>query len=131
MSGKGHAVAVLVESNGGEIPLIRDPKKRPPLYWKLPGGRGEAGEEAEAVALRELEEETGIVLPKGAVSLVLEQDRENHIFSLFRAKVPSLSKLKAVGNEGEEICTFGLDQLLVMRDFFPNHRKALQEARLL
>jgi 8-oxo-dGTP pyrophosphatase MutT (NUDIX family) len=40
--------------------------------WALPGGRREPGESAEAAALRELAEETGLHLPAGAVLGVLD-----------------------------------------------------------
>ena len=45
---------------GSEVLLIR--RAKPPLQgaWSLPGGRIEWGERAEAAALRELAEETGV-----------------------------------------------------------------------
>ena len=47
-------------ANGLEVLLIR--RGKPPRLgeWSLPGGRIEWGERAEAAALRELEEETGV-----------------------------------------------------------------------
>ena len=47
-------------SSGVEVLLIR--RGTPPLLgeWSLPGGRIEWGEGAEAAALRELQEETGV-----------------------------------------------------------------------
>jgi ADP-ribose pyrophosphatase YjhB (NUDIX family) len=45
---------------GGDVLLVR--RTKPPLdgQWSLPGGRIEFGETAEAAALRELREETGV-----------------------------------------------------------------------
>ena len=42
-----HAAAVLIISPDG-IPVVRDPKKPIPRYWKLPGGRSEGKETPDA-----------------------------------------------------------------------------------
>src|SRR5690348_1108030 len=90
------AVAVLLTAPDG-IPLIRDPKKPPPVFWKAPGGRSMPGETAEAAAVREVKEETGIAITEGDLVRVKEEDRGSHVLVLFRAAPPSLFGLKALG----------------------------------
>src|SRR3954454_19423351 len=52
--------AVLVRRLAGEwVFAAINPQGRPETLWALPKGIGEAGESAEAAALREVEEETG------------------------------------------------------------------------
>ena len=123
---KDHAVAVLLITPEG-VPLIRDPKKPAPVYWKLPGGRGGAQERAAAAAVRELEEEIGLRLEEGALTLVLDEDRGSHVFSLFRANSSLLPPLKTRGDEGEEIKMFAPAEILKMKDFFPPHRKIAEK----
>ncbi len=118
-----YAVAVLIISPEG-IPLIRDPKKPMPIFWKVPGGRSNSNESAKAAVLREVKEETGIKLSEKDLSLVYKEDRESHVLALFSAEIDSLAGLKKQGNEGEEIKVFSPKQVLGLRDFFPNHRKA-------
>ncbi len=91
----GNAVAVLIITPEG-IPLIRDPKKPAPVFWKVPGGRG-------------------------------HEDRGSHILSLYSAKLDAMPLLKSIGDEGEEIKIFSSKQILLMRDFFPNHRLAYEK----
>lgn len=119
----GHAVAVLIITPEG-IPLIRDPKKPAPVYWKVPGGRGGGEETAEGVALREIEEELGIKLQKEELSIVRGEDRGSHMLTLFTARLRKLPPLKVRGDEGEETKIFSLKEIKDMPDFFPNHRLA-------
>ena len=116
----GHAVAIMVVAPE-RIPLIRDPKKPAPVYWKIPGGRSEGEETAEEVALRELEEEIGISMDE--LRLVYQENRGNHVFSLFRLDLPRLPQLKEHGDEGEEIKIFTPQEILLRGDFFPPHLK--------
>jgi 8-oxo-dGTP pyrophosphatase MutT (NUDIX family) len=46
-----------------EIVLIQDRRKTPPRYWKFPGGSMQTGESPYDAIVREVREETTIVLP--------------------------------------------------------------------
>lgn len=122
----GYAVAVLIITPQG-IPLIRDPKKPPPVFWKAPGGRSARGESAKEAAVREVKEEIGMSLSAGGLSVVREEDRGSHALVLFSAKLESLPDLKPRGDEGEEIKVFRPERILKMSDFFPNHRMAFEK----
>ena len=126
MNYEEYAVAVLIESPEG-IPLIRDPKKLAPLFWKLPGGRSEIGESAQEVAIREIKEEIGLTLKSKDLKILKEEDRGSHNLVIFKAAIDSLDGMKFQGNEGEEIKVFSLEQIKTMKDFFPNHQRLLAE----
>ena len=121
---KGHAVAVLLVTPQG-IPLIRDPKKPAPVFWKLPGGRGEATETAQGCAVRELEEEIGVSLSENDLVVVHSEDKGSHILTIFRANLTALPQMKSEGDEREEIGVFTPRDILAKQDFFPNHRKVV------
>lgn len=124
-----YAVAVLIISPNG-IPLIRDPKKPPPIFWKLPGGKSaKAKESAEDSAIREINEELGLILKKEDLEAVYREERENHEFIMFQASIPYSKNLKEKGDEGEEIKLFAFEDLKTLRDFFPPHREILEEIR--
>ena len=58
----GVAQKIILYRNDGNVLALRKSKTHPtkPLWWDLPGGQLEYGEEARESILRELEEETGI-----------------------------------------------------------------------
>src|SRR6266516_4216101 len=106
-----HSVAVLLLTPAG-VPLIRDPKKPAPVYWKLPGGRSEVGETPEAAAAREIKEEIGVVLAEDDLFVVHEEDRGSHTLVIFKAELPELKGLLKTGDEREEIRVFSPKEIL-------------------
>ena len=125
MSQVSYAVAVLIITPQG-IPLIRDPKKPAPVFWKAPGGRSLANESAKAAAVREVKEEIGMTLTEKDLVVVCEEDRSSHELVLFSTKLKSILGLKTRGDEGEEIKIFSPSQILALHDFFPNHRRVFE-----
>ena len=123
---RDHVVAVVVVGPDG-VPLVRDPTKDAPLYWKAPGGRGEPGESAEQVAVREVKGETGVALSPEKLRLYDKKDAGSHTVSFFLAEVPALLGLKKVGDGGEEVRVFSLWEILALQDLFPPHSKILKE----
>ena len=119
------AVAVLVVAPEG-IPLVRDPKKPQPVYWKLPGGRSNPGESAEDAAVRELEEELGLHITQNDLRLIYEEERAGHFVYFFRTELARLNGLKTIGDEGEEVHIFSKEDILAMPDLFPNHKKVVE-----
>jgi len=130
MNHSQYAVTILVESPQG-IPLVRDPQKLPPLYWKLPGGKSQKGETATQAVIRELKEEIGLTVETENIQIVHQENRKNHIFVFFRTKVLSLADLKKKGDEGEDVKIFTLKQISQMPDFFPPHLKVLHDQNLI
>jgi ADP-ribose pyrophosphatase YjhB (NUDIX family) len=116
-----YAVSVIVETPDG-IPLVSDPKKPIPRYWKFPGGRGETGETPAETAARELKEETGIEIEAEDLTLLHSEERADHNFFLFHAKLASPVSLLGMGSEGENVRFFKNAEIDSMLDFFPNHR---------
>ncbi|MBI4085936.1 MAG: NUDIX domain-containing protein [Candidatus Liptonbacteria bacterium] len=123
---RGAAVAVLITTPEG-IPLIKDPKKPPPNYWKLPGGRSAGEETAEEAAIREIEEEIGVSLKADDLEVIYENDKGNHILMFFEARLPKLPLLKKEGGKGEEVGVFSPEQILSLPDFFPNHLNIVKD----
>lgn len=69
---EGRFAGVLLVDAGGRL-LLQERDEHPvidPERWGLPGGHVEPGEEFEAAAHRELEEETGVRLAPGSLTLV-------------------------------------------------------------
>lgn len=116
------AVAVLIVSPQG-IPLVRDPRKPPPRYWKLPGGRGQKPETPEHCAIREIRTEIGLALLTGELKEVFREDRDDHSYHFFYARVRDLASLRSAGEEGEIIRVFHAAEALEIEELFPRHRR--------
>lgn len=120
-----YAAAVLIITPQG-IPLVRDPKKPRPHYWKLPGGRSIGSETALQCAVREVEEELGIILKPAELELLSEEFKGNHHLVIFKTTLSELPVMRAQGDEQEEIAVFTPKQILEMKDFSPNHLRVIE-----
>jgi 8-oxo-dGTP diphosphatase len=123
------AASVIVCGPNDTIPLVMDERKPTPHYWKLPGGRKEAGETPEETAVRETEEEVGLKI--GKVCILKEVDRRSHTMYLFGTQIKSFDELRAEGEEGERVALFTMKEVQEMVDFFPPHRELLEEIGVL
>ena len=121
-----YAVGIIVQTPNG-IPLVSDPKKPAPHYWKFPGGRAEIDETPEATAQRELREETGIQLELAQLEVVHSEDRESHTFFLFNTRLDTAPSLLDQGSEQESVKYFSREEILSMPDFFPPHLALAQK----
>lgn len=78
-------VSVIIVNDKEEILLVQH-KKGNRLYWVLPGGRIEYGENFEDCAVRELKEETNLDIKFGKVVFLSEAiapDRSRHIINIY------------------------------------------------
>lgn len=78
-------VSVIVVNEKEEILLVQH-KKSNRLYWVLPGGRIEYGEDFAACAVRELKEETNLDIKFGKVVFLSEAiapDKSRHIINIY------------------------------------------------
>lgn len=73
--------AVIIENSEGEALVLKAHYKS---YWSLPGGWIENGQTPREAALRELEEETGIVLMDKDVRLAFVVDRQSDIMQTYQ-----------------------------------------------
>ncbi len=123
------AVSVLISGPEEMVPLVLDETKPYPHFWKLPGGKSESGETPEQTAVRETMEEVGLTI--GKVCRLREEDRRSHMMYLFGAMIDSFGQLKSRGDEGERIALFTISEMQEMMDFFPPHRKLLEQVGVL
>lgn len=78
-------VSVIIINEKEEILLVQH-KKASRLYWVLPGGRIEYGENFADCAIRELKEETNLDIEFGKVvylSEAIAPDRSRHIINIY------------------------------------------------
>ena len=124
-----YAVAVILETPEG-FPLVSDPQKPLPHYWKFPGGRSQPGETPLVTAVRELLEETGIAAKPDEMKLLLKETRAggnaSHDFYVFSAHLSRNVKLLERGAGGELVRFFTRDKLETLPDLFPNHSVLLE-----
>ena len=133
------SVLVSIRS-GNKIILTRQPQKRPPVLWKLPGGKIEDGETPQEAAVREVAEETEIDIRDQILSEPTEYPMNGpagpYVQYVFEVSVPEQLIKKHVGaiietidDEGQKLesTSFEMSELAGMGDFMPKHAKFLDE----
>ena len=111
------------------IPLVRDPGKPRPLFWKLAGGKGDGDETPKETAVREILEELGIKIRQEDLVPVDKESKGDHIIYYYQVTIPNLIGLRERG-DGEEVQVFAPQEVVRMRDFFLPHRDAVGRVSL-
>lgn len=108
--------------------LVQEPEHKE-AYWKFPGGKQEWFETTpKQTAIREIEEETGIILREEDLVLLTVIPRDTHCVYLFAGKASSSKNtLKEKGDEGEYVKIFPMKDVFAMDEFFPSHRNFLKK----
>lgn len=128
---KRWASSVIIRNAGQQVVLIRDRRKKDPLYWKLPGGKNEGCERNAWTAKREVQEETGLIIPTRLFINPFEIKDTNHTRYLFTVDLPVFEGLAEEGEDGEEIGMFNFNDLQSMKDFHPEHLQLLKAAEII
>ncbi len=123
--------AAMADLHQAQVLLARrkfDPWKD---HWYVPSGFVEYGDDVEATARREIQEETGLIVEVGPVFGIysyFDDPRQHGIIILYRAMVTG-GKLQA-GDDAAEVAFFAADELPPMEQIgFATHRRALSEWR--
>ena len=141
------SVRVAVLDDRGRLLLLRtrDPRRPDELWWELPGGGIEAGEDHAAAAVRELREETGIEVERldrriGVVETEFEFDGQRYrqretVFILLVGEAPELGRPRAFASPVEEAGHLGHrwwpadEELPLVRVHPPQLRRLMEEFR--
>jgi 8-oxo-dGTP diphosphatase len=100
---------------GNEVLLIQ--RKYPPMQgaWAFPGGFVDQGEDPHDAALRELQEETGLVGTKAKLLMVMgdpDRDPRKHIVSIvYEVDVPE-DQVPQAGDDAQDARFWPIDTLL-------------------
>lgn len=121
---------VVVIAFNNMIPLVIELDNKTP-HWKIPGGRKEPGETPEITAVRELKEETGIIIKENDLKLVQKINLRGHDRYLYQVEIPSFADLKQRGDEGEVVKVFTIREIQIMNNLLPPHRRLLVDMSLL
>jgi len=80
------SLVILIDNKGRGLTLKRSSHSSFPSQWGLPGGRAEEGEEDWETAIRELREETSVVISKEDLNPLTQIYSRDKFFHFFWAK---------------------------------------------
>lgn len=120
------SAGVILENASGEALLLKAHYKP---YWSFPGGWVEDGQTPREAALRELQEETGIVLGESDVSFAYMVDRISELMHtyqfMFRATTP-LESTEQITLQASEIAEWRFVSREVVLADLANYGGAVQ-----
>lgn len=106
------SAVVLIVGPGNKVPLVIEPDKPSPHYWKCPGGEHEDGESPAEMAAREVEEEVGLRLsPEDLILIATPLILGEHTKFHYLGFATSWDGLKSYGDEGEIVRLLDLAML--------------------
>jgi mutator protein MutT len=124
-----HAGGIVYRSKGRDVEILLVTAKRNPSAWIFPKGHIEPGETAEQAAVREVEEEAGVVgRAVGAVGAPIDFDTPTEHVRIQYFLIEVMSESPAT--DGRDKRWFALDEAERMLTY-DNTRGLLREARAL
>jgi len=112
---RSHNSLVVVTDDKDRTLILKRPSTLPPekypSLWGLPGGGSLAGEDPMATALRETQEETGIVFKRGDLKFLSEKDRGDKKIFFYKAFTNEQPKLENVLDEHVAFRWIGPDEI--------------------
>ncbi len=131
------ATTIILKRGTEEFILVYDEPKGiggKTVYWKFAGGKKEDEDmgDPENTARRELEGETGIIAEE--LTFIKKEFRKHpvpHYMYFYTGQVDSFDSRKEMGDEGERIAIFTLNEIRELPDFFPSHRNILEQLGIL
>jgi 2-dehydropantoate 2-reductase len=117
--------ADLLAADGDKVLLIE--RKYPPFGWAIPGGMIDCGERAEAAAVREFFEETGIKAAETDIKLLgvysdpSRDDRGHTVSVIFYADISAVPK---AGDDAKNARYFSFDELPTLAF---DHKKVIED----
>jgi 8-oxo-dGTP diphosphatase len=114
-----HIVAILRDNQAG-LPYAN--------HWDLPGGALEPGEDPLVCGLREVFEETGVVVPASNIAWEQNYPFEKRLgFAKFIVASLSAAEVPKLGNEGQETRFMLISEFLSRQDVVPAQQDRLRE----
>src|SRR5690349_6084904 len=99
-----------------------------PKTWCIPGGKLEKGENPLEAVVRELHEEAGVLLApeqfEHIAKLYVRKPHSDHVFHIFRARLPDLPTVNLSLDEHEEAVWVTIDEALEL-ELIPGGKEAL------
>lgn len=112
-------VGAVVRDDRGRLLLVRRANEPGRGQWSVPGGRVEAGETARQAVVREVLEETGLVVLPDALAGIVERDAPGGgvyvVEDFFAGLEPGTDPHAArAGDDADDVGWFHLEQVLEM-----------------
>ncbi len=124
------AAGIAVENSAGAIRCVLDVTNGHAL-WKFPVGRARDGESPEMCAVRELQEETGIIVDPKLLVLMKKEWRSDHWRFIYWTNRYDDSAIRSLGIEGGEKVLEGKwipnTEIVHERNFIHEHAQILRE----
>lgn len=113
--------SVLIIGPDRKTVLIHDESQPYPRLWKFPGGKKEVRENPFTTAVREVKEETGLILLPQNLRLFGEQKRKGYTKYCLVGPIDSFDGLIRKSKEREITGIFEIDQIEKMVDIQPSY----------